>query len=605
MRDAAPLSSCASRTSGPPPGPSNAVPCDPRSLGRSARRRRLLATRHAVAVLAAASSFLALSAAPAVAEADPVFSTVALSGRRAPGIEPAVTYGGFVRLGINQQGQVVFEGALSGPGVSDGNDRGIWVGEAGNLVLVAREGDNLPGTDLDEQVQFRERDEYLMNADGEVVLEEDRFRRGVQFRELDTAPSVLLNLNDDGQVAFSGTIRGNGINARNDSGIWAGTPDAIQSVARTGDAATGAPAGVEYSELQTVPSVLLLINRLGQVAYHARLRGPGVDDNSSRGLWAGSPGNMVLVARGGDPAPGTPDGVYFDSQPIVGFVFNDAGTVAFQGRLAGPGVTPANELGIWAGRPGAIELVVRQQSPAPGGRENWQIIDLSTPVINEAGQLAFAGQLAGPGIGSLNRGAVWVGPPEQLKIAVQTGSPAPGCGASVVFYSFDDPVINATGAIALRAHLAGEGVVSAQGGDVPNNEGIWAGPAGSLGLVARTGETAPGTSGDTRFESFGPALVLNAGGEVAFRAELVGPEVMERNDRGIWAGRPGAVQLVVREGDTIEVAPGDERIIEVLSFGGISGGQDGRNTSFNDAGQLVFSAYFRDGTRGVFIATLR
>jgi hypothetical protein len=41
-------------------------------------------------------------------------------------------------------------------------------------------------------------------------------------------------------------------------------------------------------------------------------------------------------------------------------------------------------------------------------------------------------------------------------------------------------------------------------------------------------------------------------------------------------------------------------------MGGItsSGGDDGRSTSLNDNGQLVFSLSFTDGSSGVFIATI-
>ncbi|MHC5003580.1 MAG: DUF7453 family protein, partial [Planctomycetota bacterium] len=429
--------------------------------------------------------------------------------------------------------------------------------------------------------------------------EEDRRRRGVTYRELDTSPSVLLNLNDAGQVAFSGSIAGSGVSSQNDSGIWAGRPDDITPVARTGETAPGTGRGVMFSQLQTVPSVLLLINEVGQVAFHGRLSGPGVDANNSRGLWAGSPGEMSLLARGGDPAPGAGDDVYFHQQPVIGFVYNRAGQVCFLGRLTGASVDVTNERAIWMGDPDDLRLVVREGDPAPGVEQDWRVLSLAVPAINGAGQLAFTAMLEGSGVQSVNRAGLWLGGPDDLSLAIRAGEPAPGAGDDVKFYAFTDPVLNGAGQIAFKALLQGRGI------NDENGRGIWCGDGTSLGLVARAGDTAPDAGSSARFDEFGPPLVLNAAGEVAFRAELTGEDVFEWNDRGIWAGAPGSVRLVVREGDTIQVGPGDRRTIEVLSFGGISGGEDGRNTSFNNAGQLVFSAYFTDGSRGVFVANTR
>jgi hypothetical protein len=46
----------------------------------------------------------------------------------------------------NDAGQVAFAGTLVGGGVTTANDSGVWTGTAGNLQLVLREGDVVPGT---------------------------------------------------------------------------------------------------------------------------------------------------------------------------------------------------------------------------------------------------------------------------------------------------------------------------------------------------------------------------------------------------------------------------------------------------------------------------
>jgi hypothetical protein len=97
--------------------------------------------------------------------------------------------------------------------------------------------------------------------------------------------------------------------------------------------------------------------------------------------------------------------------------------------------------------------------------------------------------------------------------------------------------------------------------------------------------------------------VLNDVGQTAFFALLTDSEGASAG-RGIWAtDRSGDLQLIVRSGDLMEVAPGDFRTI-----GGIeiapdrTGNGDGRPSYFNNRGQLAFAARFTDGTAGIFVS---
>lgn len=73
---------------------------------------------------------------------------IAREGDSAPGLASNIRFGDFsnasgaIGLQVNKSGQVAFESILTGPGVTDSNDRSIWATDrAGNLRLVAREGD--------------------------------------------------------------------------------------------------------------------------------------------------------------------------------------------------------------------------------------------------------------------------------------------------------------------------------------------------------------------------------------------------------------------------------------------------------------------------------
>ena len=145
-------------------------------------------------------------------------------------------------------------------------------------------------------------------------------------------------------------------------------------------------------------------------------------------------------------------------------------------------------------------------------------------------------------------------------------------------------------------------------GVTPLNElALWvhpADPAADLRLAVRAGDRAPGTEEEVVFRAFS-THVLNAEGQLAFTAAVGGPTVSVANGNvfGIWVERqPGELELVAREGDDLEVAPGDFRQIAQLAFQSNTGNSDGQPTGFNDAGDLAFRATFVDGSSGVFVS---
>jgi hypothetical protein len=250
------------------------------------------------------------------------------------------------------------------------------------------------------------------------------------------------------------------------------------------------------------------------------------------------------VALTGDAAPGTPSGVnfsFFNHAPLL----NDAGQVAFHSWLIGSGVDSTNNSGIWRGAPGSLSLVARRGSAAPGTGSGVNFSSLFSPVLNDAGQVAFRAGLTGSGVDASNNAGIWRGAPGSLSLVARMGSAAPGTGSGVNFSSLTNPVLNDAGQVAFQATLTGSGV------DSSNNQGIWRGAPGSLSLVARMGSAAPGTGSGVNF-SYLSNPVLNDGGQVAFTAWLTGSEVNSSNDVGIWIGDGTESLLVVRRGDMLE-----------------------------------------------------
>ncbi len=98
---------------------------------------------------------------------------------------------------------------------------------------------------------------------------------------------------------------------------------------------------------------------------------------------------MARVARTGDTAPGTTDNFIRFSRPVL----NNAGQTAFIGSLNSSSTT---DRGIWSeGGGNGLALVARVGDNAPGTTDRFTVF--YDPVLNNAGQVAFAGHIDGSG----------------------------------------------------------------------------------------------------------------------------------------------------------------------------------------------------------------
>lgn len=508
----------------------------------------------AIVVYLAASSVLA----------SPTVSTVALSGQHAPGTTPGVTFEEFSAPALNAAGHTAFSVILSGSGVDGTNDRGIWSEGLGVLGMVARGGNQAPDT-----------------------------TDGIKYLLLG-----LPVLNSAGQVAFRATLTGSGVDFTNNRGLWSLRTGSLDLIARAGNPAPDTSSGVRFLEFNP-----LVMNEMGETAFSASLTGSGVDSTNNTGIWSDASGSLNLVSREGGAAPGTASGVNF--RDFGSPALNANSQMAFVASLTGNGVNATNDTGLWVGHAGQLELVVRSGSQAPGTPSgvNYSGFSFSSPGLNAAGQAAFFATLTGSGVDQTNGQGIWSGTSGDLGLVARAGSPATDAPGTANFHSFiGAPVLNESGQTAFAGFLAGS---SSDGGIVRGPLGIWSESTRALALVALEGEQAPGTASGVDFEGIVPSPVLNAAGQTVFLATVSGSGVTSLNDRGIWAtDLDGELQLIVREGDSLEVAPSEFRIISTLGFIGGTGNGDGRASGFNDRGQLAFMASFTDGSSGVFVSNL-
>jgi hypothetical protein len=343
------------------------------------------------------------------------------------------------------------------------------------------------------------------------------------FPELDIYPGFSSpSLNDAGEVAFSANLSGAGVTAQTNTGVF--TSGAL--VAREGDVAPGTGGSV-FSAWPF--SVLPMLNNAGEVAFRSNFAGAGGDGQA---IFRSD----TLVARTGDAVPGSGGAV------LTGFLFspqlNDAGEVAFSAPLTGAGVTDENDFAIFAD--GAI--VVREGDAAPG--VGGAVLDtlFSALALNDAGEVAFRARLSGAGVTDETDTGIFT----SGALVARAGDAAPGAGGAVFSDFGFESKLNDAGEVAFRGFLTGAGVTD------ENDAGIFASGA----LVARTGDAAPGAGGAV-FNSFGlidvSGFELNDLGETAFAALLGGAGVTEANDRALFATRGGVLDMILREGDLLDL----------------------------------------------------
>ena len=218
--------------------------------------------------------------------------------------------------------------------------------------------------------------------------------------------------------------------------------------------------------------------------------------------------------------------------------------------------------------------------------------------LNASGDVAFRSilQTGIGGVDSSNNNAIF-GPSDEdssLDLIAREGEEAPGAGDEVLFNTFSDVSLNASGDVVFTGTLREGGV------DDDNAAVLYALFNDEFQLLAREGDSVPGLDDEVEFDRFGTSLAFNASGDLAFTSSQRGDGVDSTNDGVLFTLVDGVIELVVREGELFTVtlpdgASTEERTIESINF---------FSTGFSDGRTLAFGLSFTDNTNGIFTTTL-
>ena len=110
----------------------------------------------------------------------------------------------------------------------------------------------------------------------------------------------------------------------------------------------------------------------------------------------------------------------------------------------------------------------------------------------------------------------------------------------------------------------------------------------------------PGGPAGSFLSEFLP-LDINAADQILLNGRISGGGVNALTDEGLWStDGDGNLQPIIREGDLLQIAPGDVRTVSAVNASGFSGGEDGMPTALTDSGDFLIYLRFADGTSGYF-----
>ena len=195
-------------------------------------------------------------------------------------------------------------------------------------------------------------------------------------------------------------------------------------------------------------------------------------------------------------------------------------------------------LPLVAAVPGELRTIALSGRSAAGvSNATYQFIH-GNAVVNDRGQVAFGGQLTGPGITAANNRGQWLGPSlTQQSLIARTGDQAVGLPAGIhIINGFPEPVaLNNNGEMTFMAEIE----------NAQPSRAIWTTAGGSLRLLAADRYPLPNTPGSPVVTSLVRAIDINDAGQSSFYTPMA-------TGSSFWVDTPGQpLRRVVAVGDTL------------------------------------------------------
>jgi hypothetical protein len=346
----------------------------------------------------------------------------------APGTPPGILFGNASRYlayhaWIANNAEITLLATVSGDGISDDNDVGLWRDNGLELRYILREGEQAPGF-----------------APG--VLIDGDYEGNASFAAQPSPGDWLI---------FKGALKNGGFDPAFDRAVWQWSDATGASLL----VQRGTPAPLIGTSILDFgwPTVT---NTSGATLLGLRLEsrtGYKVNPNGWDGALVLSEfGSWQYIAHSGDPAPGYPPEVNIDA---IGTGYdvrlNDAGDVVFECRVAGPDEYRSEVLYAWSDS--QLRAVVRTDDPAPGVPESPPMLDAELHALNNMGDIVLAATLEDTNCNqSCIRSGLFIESDGHLSnIAYQQMTPIPGLSDAFAYDGTSRSAINDEGQLIFGA----------------------------------------------------------------------------------------------------------------------------------------------------------
>jgi hypothetical protein len=405
-------------------------------------------------------------------------------------------------------------------------------------------------------------------------------------------------LSPEGALGFLAKIKGPGVSASNDEGLWSDVfGNGLEPVLREG---TEVPE-TSGALLKAVPSFSL---RDGEVLASVTLahgRGGVTSRSDTALLRIGTSGAKVLL-REGDPFVLGTDSPSKITQ--ISVLSPAAGSPGHGRSHADDGqgvakITLANKKQVvvrWNAE-GDIVPVLTTGSEAEGAQ--WSKLGLPSIGTDGSGVVTYGELETGKGgVAKRDDAALVYSPSDAASQVIAREGMDVTEMEGVSFGAFLDPVCGSSGEFAFVATLKGSVI------NHSNQSSLWWGTADGIELVAQQSATATDENGTSvpgrvwaSFVSY--ALPSGAGAGPIFVAKVRGEGVKAGNNLGLWAvDSKGLIRELVRTG----AQTGTEAGLKTLkSFRLLTAtpGSLGATRSFNAAGSVAIQATYTDQTQAL------
>ncbi|HYE62995.1 MAG TPA: choice-of-anchor tandem repeat NxxGxxAF-containing protein [Phycisphaerales bacterium] len=293
------------------------------------------------------------------------------------------------------------------------------------------------------------------------------------------------------------------------------------------------PLGPGMGDLTYLTAGIPCVDAAGNVAFGARIAGPGVTAANDQGLWLGTlQGNQVMVRRG-DPAVGFAQGVYGQFSLLA---LSRSGVLAFHAFV--DGLSPnATVSGLWSNRTGVLAKA-GESNNYPVLQEN-QFRGITRFYFGDAGLLTLV--VTDDSGFSYPTQETPTAPPPRFPpgtLAVPTGT------LESVEYGVNGAAVSESGGVLFSGRYR-----------APSNQvgaGLWTLHNGVMTEVALVSSPAPG---GLVYCSFDERKAANEAGDLAFSAALGMPNQLPTTG-ALFHVRGGVVTRLVTTGDPAPGRPG-------------------------------------------------